>query len=249
MADDDFPLLPLVQITFGVLLSVGLAYYVKSRVKQWFTGFRGLRTERRISKLLHRIGLESAADRLQTPAFVLSRKKRRRDALLSAAEDGRMEDVKFLVKKGADVNFASPKTGRTPLMRAAENGHLNVVEVLLQKGARINLKSTYSGKTALMRSAQYGHAPIVRLLMEKGADVNSRSTASGKTALIRACQQGHYKIAKLLLESGAHVNAIDKRGKTALDYCIEGDSRDLVTLLNEWGGASALQDSEPASQS
>lgn len=249
MADDAFPLFPLLQITFGVLLLVGLAYYVKSKVKQLFTGFRGLQTERRISKLLRRIGLESAADRLQAPAFVLSRKKRSRDALLSAAEDGRVEDVKFLVKKGADVNIASLKTGRTSLMRAAENGHLDVVAFLLQSGARINLKSTYSGKTALMRAAQYGHAHIVRLLMEKGADVNARSTASGKNALIRACQHGHYKIAKLLLERGAHANAIDKSGKTALDYCIEGNSQDLVTLLSEWGGASAVQDSEPLSQS
>lgn len=249
MADDAFPLFPLMQITFGVLLLVGLVYYVKSKVKQLFMGFRGLRTERRISKLLRRIGLESAADRLQTPALVLSRKKRSRDALLSAAEDGRVDDVKFLVKKGADVNTASLKTGRTPLMRAAENGHMDVVAFLLQKGAQINLKSTYSGKTALMRATQHGHAQIVRLLMEKGADVNSRSTASGKTALMRACQHGHYKIAELLLERRAHVNAIDKSGKTALDYCLEGDSQDLVTLLSERGGASAVKDSEPASKS
>ncbi len=246
MADDAFPLFPLMQITFGVLLLVGLAYYVKSRVRQLFTGFRGLKTERRISKLRRRIGLESAADRLQTPAFVLSRKKRSRDALLSAAEDGRMEDVKFLVKNGADVNIASLKTGRTPLMRAAENGHLDVVAFLLERGARINLKSTYSGKTALMRAAQYGHAQIVILLMEKGADANSRSTASGKTALIRACQHGHHSIVELLLERGAQVNAIDKSGKTALDYCTEGDSQDLVTLLSGWGGASAVQGPEPA---
>ncbi len=121
-----------------------------------------------------------------------------------------------------------------------KNGHLDVLKFLLQEGARIDLKSTHSGKTALMRAAQYGHAQIVRLLIEKGADVDSRSTGSGKTALIRACQHGHYEIAKLLLERGAHVNPIDKSGKTALDYCIERDSQDLVDLLNRWGGASAV---------
>jgi ankyrin repeat protein len=249
MADDAFPLFPLMLITFGVLLLVGLAYYVKSKVKQLFIGFRGLQTERRIWKLLRRTGLESVGHRLPSAGFVLSRKKRRRDALLSAAEEGRTDDVKLLVDKGADVNIASPKTGRTSLMRAAENGHLDVVEFLLQKGARINLKSTYSGKTALMRAVQYGHERIVKLLMEKGADVNLRSTASGKTALMRACQQGHYQVAKLLLERGAHVNAIDKRGRTALDYCVELDSQDLVDLLNRWGGASAAQEAEPGSQS
>ncbi len=42
MADDFSPLFSILQITFGVLLLVGMAYYLKAKVKQLFTGFRGI---------------------------------------------------------------------------------------------------------------------------------------------------------------------------------------------------------------
>ncbi|MBI5250657.1 MAG: ankyrin repeat domain-containing protein [Desulfomonile tiedjei] len=237
MADDGIPLFPLIAITLGVLLSVGLAYYVKLKAKQLFTGFKGLQTKRIIAKFARSTGLEGVADRWQIPAAARG-KRGDRNALLSASEDGRLEDVKFLVKRGADVNIESPRTGRSPLMRAAENGHLEVVAFLIQNGARVNAQSKSSGKTALMRAAQLGHPKVVRLLLDNGADVNLKSSATGKTALMRACRCGHHGIAELLLERGARVNTADKTGKTALDYCIEADSKDLAILLSKSGGTS-----------
>ncbi len=246
MIDDEIPLFPLIVITLGVLFLVGLAYFVKANAKQLFIGFKGLQTQRRISKLLLWTGLERAINRQKSPVLLRKGNSYGED-LLFASENGRLEDVQYLISKGADANSESRKTGRTALMRAAENGHARVVEFLIQKGASINMKSKYSGKTALMRAAQFGQVKVVRLLLDHGADVNLRSSVSGKTALMRACVQRHHDVAELLLKRGAQVNTTDKHGKTALDYCVEADSMDLASLLLKWGGGSASQAEDASS--
>lgn len=246
--DEDIPFFPLMTITIGVLLLIGAAYYAKIKTRQLFSGFRGLKTKRSIERLIGWARPAPGQHRLKSTDISPS-KKRAAEALLSAAEDGRLEDVKLLVHKGTDVNVESPVAGRSPLMRAAANGHVDVVSFLLHRGARINQKSKYSGKTALMRAAQFGHARVVKLLVYNGADINLHSVASGKTALMRACRNGHYEVARLLLERGAQATVKDKSGKSALDYCVEADFKDLVTLLRTRTAASPHQEGETSSKS
>lgn len=50
-------------------------------------------------------------------------------ALMKASENGHLEVVEFLIKKGAKVNQIN-RENRTPLHFAAENGHLEVVTIL-----------------------------------------------------------------------------------------------------------------------
>jgi len=54
---------------------------------------------------------------------------------MMAAKKGRLDVVKYLVAKGADVN-ARAKGGITPLMMAASAGKKDVVEFLKQHGAK-----------------------------------------------------------------------------------------------------------------
>lgn len=44
-----------------------------------------------------------------------------------AAECGDLETIKFLIQKGADVNF-SHSDGSKPLHRAVKHGHIDVFE-------------------------------------------------------------------------------------------------------------------------
>lgn len=63
-----------------------------------------------------------------------------RPAIICAADYGQTEIIKYLVKKGADVNIKD-EYGITPLLAAIWEGHANAVNLLLSEGANKNLKS------------------------------------------------------------------------------------------------------------
>lgn len=119
-------------------------------------------------------------------------------SLLSlATKNGRLEMVKFLVDKGANVNHGAIN-GTAPLMLAATNGHLDVVKFLVDKGADVNAKD-HKGGTPLMAAAREGHLDMVKFLVEKGADVNARGN-DGETPLTLATKQD---VVEFLKQHGA----------------------------------------------
>lgn len=72
-------------------------------------------------------------------------------ALMRACANGKLEIVKYLISKGADVNAkitVGQHKGLTALIGASFGGYLEVVKYLVSKGADINAKSD-SGMTAL----------------------------------------------------------------------------------------------------
>jgi len=68
------------------------------------------------------------------------------EALLNAAGGGKIDSVKELVEKGANINYNEQSIYVTPLRFAANGKHYEVVDFLLSKGARIrktDLRSDY----------------------------------------------------------------------------------------------------------
>ena len=61
-------------------------------------------------------------------------------ALIAAAEDGNVSEVKRLVAQGADVDVRDAVAGR-PLQRAAHFGHVEVVATLMQLGAVVDVQA------------------------------------------------------------------------------------------------------------
>ncbi|MBU4054027.1 MAG: ankyrin repeat domain-containing protein [Proteobacteria bacterium] len=160
------------------------------------------------------------------------KKKNTKDipALLSAATEGRIEDLKALLKDGVDVNAMDMLSGSTPLSCAIFNGHLEIVEYLINSGADINAKTVY-GVTILSDAAVNGHMAGVTILLNKGAKVNIKDMF-GSTALWRASINGHTKIVKLLLEAKAKVNIRRKEdGKTPLYVATSRGHTEVVKLL------------------
>ncbi|MBV8818962.1 MAG: ankyrin repeat domain-containing protein [Acidobacteriaceae bacterium] len=105
-------------------------------------------------------------------------------ALLYAAGYGRLEVVKFLLGKGADVAWTH-RNGNSSLHWAAEWGHRAVVEVLLQHGARVDVREKFQDATPLdfaLRgwerhrnpNLQTTYAAIVDSLINAGAVVDDR---------------------------------------------------------------------------
>jgi ankyrin repeat protein len=119
-------------------------------------------------------------------------------SLLSlATKNGRLDMVKFLVDKGANLNYGSVN-GTTPLMLAATNGHLDVVKFLVDKGADVNAKD-HKGGTPLMAAVCEGNLDMVKFLVEKGAEVNARGN-DGETPLTLATKQD---VVEFLKQNGA----------------------------------------------
>jgi ankyrin repeat protein len=90
------------------------------------------------------------------------------EALQIAANNNRLEVVKVLVEKGADLDYQHPLTKMTALDLAAFDGYTDVVTYLLSKGANPNLK--LRGDVSIVRAVRdTGNTKMVELLMAGGA--------------------------------------------------------------------------------
>ncbi|EET02674.1 Hypothetical protein GL50581_61 [Giardia duodenalis ATCC 50581] len=147
--------------------------------------------------------------------------KQGRTALILAAQNGRDEVVKFLMKHESGVS------GWTSLICTAYLGDVDAVrDNLHEKGCK-----DIDGKTALMWAARQGHTEVVRLLGEHEGGVQD---SNGMTALMWAAHNGHTECVKLLLEK--EVGMQNKDGWSALMWAAVRRHEQIVELLKEEGG-------------
>lgn len=98
----------------------------------------------------------------------------RNEALTYAARNDRVEAIRALVERGADVD-ADVYRG-TALTWAAATGRTAAVRALLALGADVNRRGTFGGPghgqgvTALHLAAQAGHLEVIVALLDAGAD-------------------------------------------------------------------------------
>jgi len=146
--------------------------------------------------------------------------------LLGAVTYGKVDVVKSLLAKGANVNETDPD-GNTPLMLAAEgNAYLlnNLPVVRLLIDARASLEARDSrGRTALHRAAAEGKHEVVRLLLDSGALINKKAN-DGATPLFYAVQFGKMNVIDLLIERHAQVDLADASGNTPLMIASVGNA-------------------------
>ncbi|MDD5676992.1 MAG: ankyrin repeat domain-containing protein [Kiritimatiellae bacterium] len=155
-------------------------------------------------------------------------------ALHVAAQFNRLDEVKLLLEKGADINAAN-NIGITPLHLAALAGHNDMVALLLAHKADVKTKDVF-GLTSLHCAAQYGHAKTMYLLLDKGAEIESKTYTQGLTPLHWAAFWGHIEGIKCLLNSGADINACDNNGNTPLTWAEAYGQHDMARLLARKGG-------------
>ena len=90
-------------------------------------------------------------------------------ALHVASMNDRLNIVKVLIQRGADVNCRTG-SGSTPLMLASRYGYLDIVKELLSNGANINLLNNNS-QTALHLAAYCEQLSCVQCLLLNDANV------------------------------------------------------------------------------
>ena len=102
--------------------------------------------------------------------------------LSQAAYYCRIEAVKYLIHKGADINNATGWTdygysgaGWRPLHMASQSGCTEAIKLLLDAGADIDVRANDTYGAALAIAAYKGHTKSVKYLLERGADVDDAS--------------------------------------------------------------------------
>ncbi|KAK5852509.1 hypothetical protein PBY51_006363 [Eleginops maclovinus] len=153
--------------------------------------------------------------------------------LMLAAEQGSLEIVQELVRRGANVNLDDVDCW-SALISAAKEGHLEVVKELLENSAYIEHRDM-GGWTALMWAAYKGQVNVTELLLENGANPNTTGQQYSVYPIIWAAGRGHADIVKVLLEAGAKVNCSDKYGTTPLIWASRKGHFDCVMHLLENG--------------
>lgn len=169
--------------------------------------------------------------------------------LLDACRQGNLEQVRKLIKQGANVNgvYVPPNLcskgedgcygpiSQTPLL-AARNWE--IVKELINAGANVNQKNS-EGETPLMFASMAGDIERVKVLLSAGANVNAISSSytdytgpQRYTALVIASQYGYTDVVKTLIAAGADVNK--GRGR-ALQTAKQKGYTEIVKLLKAAG--------------
>lgn len=156
-----------------------------------------------------RDGATSVADYLvgQASVDIEARSAKEESPLMMAAIKGRLELMRRLIARKAEVN----KTGWTPLHYAATHaGEASpiMVRLLLEHHAYIDAESP-NGTTPLMMAAHYGEPGVVKLLLEEGADPMLRNQ-QGLTAIDFAHRANRAESAEII---AAFVRARQPKGK------------------------------------
>ncbi|RMC17288.1 hypothetical protein DUI87_05869 [Hirundo rustica rustica] len=152
--------------------------------------------------------------------------------LMLAAEQGNLEIVQELLKKGANCNLEDADNW-TALISAAKEGHAAIVAELLNYNVNLEHRDL-GGWTALMWASYKGRTEVAKLLLEKGANPNITGMNS-MTALIVAVKGGYTDSVKEILKRNPNVNLTDKDGNTALMIASKEGHTEIVQDLLDAG--------------
>jgi ankyrin repeat protein len=163
-------------------------------------------------------------------------------AIVDAAEDGDLEEVRRLVQQDRGLLDANDNHS-TPLTAAAWGGHVEVMRFLLEEGAQVDLQDPVDF-SALGCACEKGHTEAIHLLLAHGADP-AIAMGGGATPLFLASGQGHTDVVAVLLAHGC--GDVDQEspfnGWRALHYaCDEGHAGVSMALLGAGADPHEVED-------
>jgi len=155
-----------------------------------------------------------------------------------ACKNNTIELMKYLIKKGADVNKLNGY-GETCLFSICNRNNrdykndIEILKYLINNGADVN-KENEEGETPLHRACAWQYMDIIKILVENGADVN-KGNKNGYTPLHEACRGDNKYLVKYFIENGGDVNKEDEKGRTPfLNACSNSNDNILKTIF-EYG--------------
>ena len=152
-------------------------------------------------------------------------------ALNIAIHEGSIEVIKKLVNAPGINLDAKSGGGETALHNAASYGLTDVIEILDKAGVDLESVNT-EGFTPLQTAAMYGEVESLRVLSRLGAVMDRVGGRGMATPLIMAVQMGFMDVVQLLVEMGANQVIKDEAGKTARDWAVKLDDKDMLLELD-----------------
>ncbi|CAF3753055.1 unnamed protein product [Adineta steineri] len=163
-------------------------------------------------------------------------------ALLCAAEDGDLANIKKLCNLATiDVNKEN-KHGETALHFACGAGNLNIVKLLADRKANLMIIDG-SGNNAVYWAARQGHVPIITFLHEKGVPINV-SNRNGETSLHVATRYGHPHVVEHLCRLGGNVDVQDDEEETPMIVASWHDYSRICRILCSAGADLNIRNKE-----
>lgn len=154
-------------------------------------------------------------------------------ALFFAAAFRRLDEIGFLIKRGALINQLNKK-GNTILTEELnrKESSLDVVKLLIELGADVNASDSLHAVLSGWGKAEYFVQHIVDILIGSGADVN-RKDPQGKSPLALAAAENKCPISILetLVNSGAVIDSADEKGWTPLTHASASGNAQAVKFL------------------
>lgn len=153
--------------------------------------------------------------------------------LMAAAQGGKLEAVKALVKAGAKVDSINSNNVNAFWLAVSSN-RTETALFLAKSGADVNVVHT-TGSTAFLSAAYNGNEQLLDfLLKQKNVKLDARymeSTRGGVNALYFAITREHYAIAHKLLSAGINVNCVNPEGWTPLMVAIAKQQPELAKAI------------------
>ena len=153
-------------------------------------------------------------------------------ALLLASEENRLDDIKKLIKAGANVNYQSDN-GSSALHIAAEKSNIEILNYLLLNFANPNIKDVM-GVSPLHTAITLNHLSAMEVLLNYKADPNLQDNFN-RSPLIYAAYYGNINTIELLLSAKADLYLTDEDSTTVLHYAVFYNKSDVVKAILELG--------------
>lgn len=118
-------------------------------------------------------------------------------ALHTAAAQGHIEVVNFLLEKGSNLVIIAKSNGKTVLHSAARNGHVEVVKALVCREPEVAMRIDKKGQTALHMAVKGQNLELVDELVKLNPSLANMADAKGNTALHVASRKGRLQVKKL----------------------------------------------------
>ena len=138
--------------------------------------------------------------------------------------------VLLLLNNGAKVNNVINKQDEGEIHAAFYSNNPQIIKMLIKHGACVNINDN------LYWACKTGNIEIIRLILNNG-NFNERERSY---ALLGACESNKLDVIQFILQTNVNTNVIDKfTHKSALDYVIDNDNQDAISLLRKYGAKTA----------
>jgi len=149
-----------------------------------------------------------------------------------ACKQGRIEIVKVLLEKGADLECAS-FGGFKPLHMSVLGPHAEITQILLSSGAVVDSLDDKK-YTPLHLACKVGNFAATRILIDNGASLLVR-TNENETPLLLACKHGRKELVEFFFNSEGETASVDNCGNNCLQKACEGGDVATVSFLINHG--------------